>query len=71
MQRLGKNHGGYHGERIDVEQVSRAATRAAELNGWQVALLPFDGAGELLTFQRLQTGARRNVYLSTGIHVGA
>ncbi|NBV21053.1 MAG: DUF2817 domain-containing protein [Proteobacteria bacterium] len=68
MQRLGKNQGGYYGDVINVDQVCRFATSAARLHGWQVASLPFDGAGELLTFQRLQPGARRNVYLSTGIH---
>ncbi len=68
MQRLGKNHGGYRGELIDIGHVCRAAARAARQHGWQVAAIPFDGGGELLTFQRHASGARRNVYLSTGIH---
>ncbi|NDD39943.1 MAG: DUF2817 domain-containing protein [Verrucomicrobia bacterium] len=68
MQRLGKNHGGYHGERIDVERVCHAAAHAARLHGWEVASIPFDGGGELLTFRRPHPGAQRNVYLSTGIH---
>jgi len=68
MQRLGKNHGGYHGERIDIHQVTRAATCAAQRHGWQVAALPFEAGRELLTFRRDAAGARRNVYLSTGIH---
>ena len=68
MQRLGQNHGGYHGERIDIHHVSRAAVRAARACGWQVERIPFAGGGELLTFHRHSPAARRNVYLSTGIH---
>ncbi|MEN9574072.1 MAG: hypothetical protein RL514_1927 [Verrucomicrobiota bacterium] len=68
MQRLGQNHGGYHGERIDIHHVSRAAVRAARARSWQVERIPFAGGGELLTFQRHSPAARRNVYLSTGIH---
>lgn len=67
MQRLGKNHGGYHGERIDIHHVTRAALRAARGQGWQVAALPFEG-GELLTLVRHAPGEGRNIYLSTGIH---
>ena len=68
MQQLGKNHGGYHGERIDIDRVLRAATSAARLHGWQVAALPFESDGELVTLQRRASGGRRNVYLSAGIH---
>ncbi|MBI5802394.1 MAG: M14 family metallocarboxypeptidase [Verrucomicrobia bacterium] len=68
MQRLGKNHGGYHGERIDIHHVCRGAVHAARQHGWQVETIPFDGGGELLTFQRHTPGARRNVYISSGIH---
>ena len=67
MNRLGQNHGGYHGERIDIHHVLRAATHAVGAHGWQVQGLPFDG-GELLTFQRIVAGAQRSIYLSTGIH---
>ena len=67
MNRLGRNHGGYHGERIDIHHVLRAATHAVGAHGWQVQGLPFDG-GELLTFQRIVAGAQRSIYLSTGIH---
>ena len=68
MERLGKNHGGYHGERVDIHRVCAASVRAARRHGWQVVALPFDGGGELLTFQRHTPGAGRNVYLSAGIH---
>lgn len=68
MQRLGKNAGRYLGEGIDIQRVCLAAVAAARQHGWQVTGIPFDGGGELLTFQRATPGARRNVYLSTGIH---
>ncbi|MFA6545817.1 MAG: M14 family metallocarboxypeptidase [Limisphaerales bacterium] len=68
MQRLGKNHGGYHGERIDIHHVCHAGVRAARQHGWQVASIPFSAHGELLTFQRLAPRARRNLYVSAGIH---
>ena len=67
MQRLGQNHGGYHGERIDIHRVTRAIMHAAGQHGWQVEALPFAG-GELLTCSRHAPGARRSLYLSTGIH---
>lgn len=68
MRRLGQNHGGYHGELIDIDRVCREAVRSAQQHGWQVAAIPFAGGGELVTFQRRTPGARRNVYLSTGMH---
>ncbi len=68
MKRLGKNIDRYLGERIDIELVGQAAEQAAREHSWQVAAIPFDGGGELLTFQRNATGATRSIYLSTGIH---
>ncbi|MEQ2007576.1 MAG: M14 family metallocarboxypeptidase [Limisphaerales bacterium] len=68
MKRLGNNHGGYHGGRIDIQHVCRAAAHAARRHGWQVAAIQFDGGGELLTFERRTPAGRRNFYLSTGIH---
>ncbi len=68
MKRLGKNIDRYLGEAIDIQVVCHAAEQAARQHGWQVTAIPFDGGGELLTCQRTPPGARRNVYLSTGIH---
>lgn len=68
MNQLGNNHGGYHGERIDIQHVCRAAACAARRHRWQVDEIPFDGGGELFTFQRSAPGSGRNVYLSSGIH---
>lgn len=68
MKRLGKNIDRYLGEAIDIQRVCHAAAAAARHHGWQAETIPFDGGGELLTFRRAAPDARRNVYLSTGIH---
>ena len=34
MERLGKNHGGYHGETIDIRAVLRDVEIAAQTHGW-------------------------------------
>ena len=34
VQKLGKNHGGYHGETIDIRAVLRAVETAAQPHGW-------------------------------------
>ena len=34
MERLGKNHGGYHGETIDIRAVLRDVETAAQQHGW-------------------------------------
>jgi predicted deacylase len=81
MERLGKNHGGYHGEAIDIRAVLRDIETAAQQHGW--AFEPFGKQGEfnLPALHRpstLNSLARRNevetaqpstrIYLSTGIH---
>lgn len=68
MQRLGKNLGGYLGERIDLGQSFQTAPKLVQGRGWQMESLPFDGGGELLALTRLAANPKRNVYLSTGIH---
>ena len=34
MEKLGKNHGGYHGETIDIRAVLRDIQAAAQQHGW-------------------------------------
>jgi hypothetical protein len=34
MERLGKNHGGYHGETIDIRAVLHDIEIAAQQHGW-------------------------------------
>lgn len=72
MNRLGKNHGGYFGERINIHAVLRDAAEAAKRHGWTSEI--FHEAGEFqwdafhrqpVTFNQ-QPAAR--LYISAGIH---
>ena len=72
-QRLGKNSGGYFGERIDIQRVLRDYVEAAQKFGWQIERIPVSSGLELLAFVRQATapvGAPSpfRLYLSTGIH---
>ncbi len=70
MERLGKNHGGYHGETIDIRAVLREVEIAAQQHGWTSET--FHEAGEFKLFALHRTcrdeAKRRRIYLSTGIH---
>ena len=72
MQRLGKNHNGYHGETIDIGQVQRDLEAAARKHGWSSEI--FFEAPELKLIaltraaNRSTAGRVQRVYLSTGIH---
>ena len=63
MQRLQKNIGGYRGETIDIARVLREIERAVEGKNWVS-----DKEGNFLAYRRPNPSARKNVYLSTGIH---
>ena len=71
VQKLGKNHGGYHGETIDLRAVLREIETAAQTHGWTVEV--FHEAGEFkwlaLHHAPLRTPhSALRIYLSTGIH---
>ena len=71
MQRLGKNIGGYYGERIEIDSVLNDCVLAGKRYGWSVEKLPCDGKIELLTLAHPSTFHARpspHVYISTGIH---
>jgi hypothetical protein len=72
MQRLGKNHGGYHGETIDIRSVLRELKAAATAHGWAIETFYQIGDLELLALHRAATRnskrETRNIYLSAGIH---
>jgi hypothetical protein len=83
MERLGKNHGGYHGETIDIRAVLRDVEIAAQQHGWISEIFGKQGEFNLLALHRqppstLNSLARRSgaetaqpstrIYLSTGIH---
>ena len=72
MRRLGKNHGGYHGETIDIRGVLREIETAAQNRDW--ALEVFHAADDfnwlaLRCASSLRTApSTRRVYISAGIH---
>jgi murein peptide amidase A len=68
VQRLGKNHGGYHGERIDIASVLRDIADAAQCHGWTGEPLTAEAGLELQTWTRSPAAPRRRLYLSAGIH---
>ena len=66
--RLGKNRGGYGGERIDIQEVLRDVRTLAQQHVWQIEELPASTAPTLVTLHRFAPSALRRVYLSAGIH---
>jgi Succinylglutamate desuccinylase / Aspartoacylase family len=72
VQKLGKNHGGYHGETVDIRAVLREIQAVAQAHGWVSEI--FHEHGEFKWFAlhrgpdvRSQKSAVR-IYISTGIH---
>ncbi|MGZ8919830.1 MAG: M14 family metallopeptidase [Limisphaerales bacterium] len=68
MERLGRNHGRYHGESIDIDHVQREAHRLALIHGWESQTFLKSDDFELRGYRRTLSGACQNLYLSTGIH---
>ena len=83
MQRLNKNHGGYHGETIDIRAVLRDVETAAQQHDWTSERFGKQNEFNLFALHRpppstLNSLARRSgaetaqpstrIYLSTGIH---
>ncbi|MBI5774806.1 MAG: M14 family metallocarboxypeptidase [Verrucomicrobia bacterium] len=74
VQRLGKNHGGYFGEAIDIRAVARECAATARENGWAVEEFFTGKDFNLHAFTRpaisnLQSPiSNLNIYISAGIH---
>jgi protein MpaA len=80
VQKPGKNHGGYHGETIDIPAMLRDVETAARQHGWTSETFGRQGDFNLLALHRqppstLNTDKSRagsqpstKIYLSTGIH---
>ncbi len=73
MERLGKNHGGYHGETIDIRAVLRDIEIAARQHGWTVESFGQQGEFNLLALHRPPLSSRNpqsaiRIYLGAGIH---
>ena len=68
MQRLGKNHDGYGGERIDIRPVLDEIRALALERDWRVEVLPGAEGADLLALVRPVVAPQTRIYLSTGIH---
>jgi murein peptide amidase A len=71
MQRLGKNHGAYHGETIVIQDVLREIATTAAQNGWQREVFFNCDDFEWLAWHRkpaVQASAPSRFYISTGVH---
>ena len=71
MERLGKNHGGYRGETIDIRAVLREIETAAQQHGWTSERFGRQGEFDLSALHRspVRTSLPApRIYLSAGIH---
>jgi hypothetical protein len=73
VQKLGKNHGGYHGETIDIRAVLREVEIAAQQHGWTSESFHKAGEFKLFALHRAPISIRNpqspiRIYLSAGIH---
>ncbi len=68
MQRLLINVGGYKGEGILIEKLLEDAEQEARRQGWQSIPITLDDGSVLPAFQKRSSTARKNVYISAGIH---
>jgi len=70
VQKLGKNHGGYHGETIDIRAVLRDIETAARKFGWAQEIFHEQAGFPWLAFHRAPRLAPKapRLYLSAGIH---
>jgi predicted deacylase len=71
VQKLGKNHGGYHGETIDIHAVLRDVEIAAQQNGWASEIFHQTPEFKFLALHRAVSSKAQNakrIYISTGIH---
>jgi murein peptide amidase A len=68
MQRLLINVGGYKGEGILIDKVLRDIDEEAKRHFWEAIPMRLNHGTTLPAFQKLAAKARKNVYISTGIH---
>ena len=68
VQRLGKNHGAYYGQGIDIQAVMAEQRECAHAHGWQIDSLTADNGVNLPIFRRQVSNPKGRLYISTGIH---
>lgn len=67
-KRLLINHGRYHGECIDIDQVLRQIDAAALKHGWEPVPIQINPARQLPAYHRATASAPKQIYISSGIH---
>jgi len=73
VQKLGNNHGGYHGETIDIRAVLRDIAAAAPAHGWTTETFHEQGEFKWSALHRQASLLRDpqsviRIYISAGIH---
>jgi protein MpaA len=70
MQRLGKNHGGYFGETIDIRAVLRDIEAAASAHGWTLEIFHSHRGFDWVALHRDSRAGekRKRIHISAGIH---
>jgi hypothetical protein len=72
VQKLGKNHGGYHGETVDIRAVLRDVASAAQLHGWTTEdFHEHDGFKWFALHRGPEVRSQESevrIYISAGIH---
>lgn len=68
MQKLGRNHGRYLGEQIEIDSILNDIRNHATAGGWMFESIPCESRIDLHAWKRPSAGAARRIYLSTGIH---
>jgi len=71
LKQLGKNHGGYHGETLDIRAVLAQVESAAQRHGWTAEIFCEHGGFKWFALRRTPsriTNHESRIYISTGIH---
>jgi len=68
VQRLGKNHGGYFGENLEIHALLKDLKAAAEGAGWSRQLVYLAGNLEIFALRKRGAPGARRIYISAGIH---
>jgi protein MpaA len=68
LQRLGKNRGGYFGERVDMRAVLGELETLGEKHGWVIERMPVVEGLSLLALHGPVEFPTRAIYISAGIH---
>jgi hypothetical protein len=68
VKKLGKNHGRYCGETIDIASILSDTLALASQTGWIQESLSVGTRGIIPVFRRVAATSTRRIYISTGVH---